>query len=354
MAVSVVNGWWRRVPVLVSVPVLAWLMLVASGRSLPRFSAQYSSDCRTCHFNPNGSGMRNEFGNHAMAFNELVLPWTKKLVKDKYFPPRLSDNVTFGFDLRYLVFDDGRVFRMQSDFYLNMTPFTGLDYQVRLSEDGLRAHYLLLSLDERRHYLRLGRFYPSFGLWTADHKGFHRERTGHPSLLYLDGVGVGTTFKGVGITAEYFNPLEQSVYGLHVQTVGRAGRVGYLAGASIRLSERINGSNGRFPHAKAVFGGLSYDRWQALGEVDLVGRGNETLIVYAGLTTRVEYGLYLGAEYNFFDGDRALKTGVEEYYRLSLQVFPLPFVELRPSYTRYTHGPLVGTDDFFVQFHLGY
>jgi len=334
--------------------LFALLLLAASSQSLPRLSSQWATDCRTCHINPNGSGMRNEYGNHAVAFNELVLPQTKKLVKKLYKEPRLSDNVTYGFDLRYLVFDNGRIFRMQTNFYLNLTPFRGLEYQIRFWEEGIQAHYVMLSLDEHKHYVRLGRFYPSFGLRTADHKGFHRERTGHPSLLYLDGIGIGTQIKGLNANVEYFNPEQQSVWGVHVFKTGRIDRFGYLAGASLRLSERIKGSNGRFPHAKAVFGSMSYDRYQLQGELDLVGRGNDTLIAYGNLTARLEYGLYAIAEYNFFDGNRRLKNGAEEFWRLSLEIFPLPYVELRPSYTYYTRGLLVNEDDFFVQLHIGY
>ena len=88
--------------------------------------------------------------------------------------------------------------------------------------------------------------------------------------------------------------------------------------------------------------------------MDLAGRSPDQLAFYAGLTTRIEHGLYLLAEYSFYDGNRDVQAGVDEFVRLSLEVFPLPYVELRPSYTRYTRGPLDGEEDWFLQFHIGY
>jgi hypothetical protein len=120
------------------------------------------------------------------------------------------------------------------------------------------------------------------------------------------------------------------------------------------MSERINGKTGDFPHIRALFGGLSWNRFTLMGEADLVGFSSDTLITFANLTTRLTYGLYLVGEYNFFDGDRHVLGDVDEFVRLSCEVFPLPFVEVRPSYTYYTRGALEETDDFFVQVHLGY
>ena len=128
----------------------------------------------------------------------------------------------------------------------------------------------------------------------------------------------------------------------------------FLAGFSARISEEQNGSNGAFPHTKGIFGGLSYDRFTLLGELDLAGKANDSLLVYAGLTTRIIYGLYLIAEYNFFDNDRDLASEVNEFLRFSLEFYTIPFVQFRPSYTYYTSGPLDGEDNFFLQFHVGY
>jgi hypothetical protein len=298
--------------------------------------------------------MRNEFANHSVALNELCLPQTKKFFVDRFKSPRLSESVTFGFDTRYLVFDDGRVFRMQTDAYLAVEPLKDFYYHLRFWENGVNEHYALIYFHDQKYFIKAGRFFPGFGLHDADHKAYVRDRTRHGSNVYLDGISLGAEIHGVNVNAEIFNPNGRAVFGLHTFRAGSFGPVGYLRGLSIRISEKVDGTTGQFPDAKGIFGGLSYDRFTVLGEFDLTGRGNDSLIAYASLTSRLEYGLYIIADYNFFDGDRHSAGGVDEFVRLSVELYPMPFVQLRPSYIYYTRGALKDQDDFFVQFHVGY
>ena len=330
------------------------ILLAVSGLTLPRFSAEYAVPCKQCHINPNGGGMRNEFGNHAMAFNELCLPQTKKYFADKYRSPRLGGAATVGFDSRYLVFDDLSLFRMQTDAFVNIEPMAGIAYQIRFWQEGVTENYALLQFDDQRHFIKLGRFYPAFGLRAADHTAFVRTVTGHTPLLYLDGISFGTDLAGTQVVAELFDRDGQGIYGLHAYRPFALEPFGLLIGASLRLSEKVGGTNDPAPHSRSLFGALSYDRFTLLGECDLVGTDNDTLAVYGNLTTRLEYGFYLIGEYNFLDRNRSLSDGVEEFVRLSLEIFPIPFFELRPSYTYYTRGILKDEHNIFLQVHIGY
>ena len=302
--------------------------------------------------------MRTEFGNVSVAANELTLPQTKKLVAAHVNSPRVSDNLLIGFDSRHLIFDNGRIFRMQTDVLAAFTPFDNFNYQIRFWEDGTTENFVLLYLDDEKYNLKAGRFYPAFGLRNADHKAFARERTGHGSNVYLDGLSVGADFNGLNLVGETFNEQEQTILGGHAFYNVFLEPISLLAGSSVRWSEKKEDeggpSNRTFPHAKSLFGGINYDRFTLMGDLDLVGKSNDTLIFYSNFTTRLAYGLYLIGEYNFFDGDRSLKSGVDEFVRVSVELFPLPFVELRPSYTYYTRGALEDQDDFFVQVHFGY
>lgn len=339
------------------------VLLVVSGLTLPRFSVEYAVPCKQCHVNPNGGGMRNEFGNHAMAFSELCLPQTKKFFADKYRSPRLTKNATIGFDSRYLVLDDLSLFRMQTDAFLNIEPFEGFGYQLRFGEQGISENYALLQFDGQRHYLKIGRFYPAFGLRGADHTAYVRTATGHSPSFYLDGLSLGSELAGTQLVAELFDRNGQGIYGLHAYRPFSFRSLGALLGASVRISEEVGNSPDGAPYAKSVFGGLSYDRFTAMAELDLVGKGNDAQAVYANLTTRLEYGLYLIVEYNFHDPDRRAVSGFNEFTRLSLEIFPMPFVELRPSFTRYSgHADDSASEeehehsehDWFVQVHIGY
>lgn len=340
---------WTVAPLLV-----LFLIIAATLQSLPRLAAEQSLACKTCHINPNGGGARTEFGNHAVAFHELTLQKTKKYFEKKYHSPRISESVLVGFDSRYRVQEGGRVFRLQTDAYLTFEPYQDLMYHLRFWENGTSEQYMLLYLKQQKYYLKVGRFYPAYGLRMADFDTFVRSQLGFSYNAYIDGVSLGAKIGGSNIAVEFFNPNQRFVTAFHIFRTGYLKSLSFLAGLSVRVSEEINGSNGAFPHTKGIFGGLSYDRFTFLGELDLAGKANDSLLFYAGLTTRIEYGLYLIAEYNFFDDDRDLKSGVNEFLRFSLEFYPIPFVQFRPSYTYYTNGPLEGEDNFFLQFHVGY
>jgi len=326
----------------------------ASLYSLPRLAAEHAVACKTCHINPNGGGARTEFGNHSVAFHELCLPQTKKLVENKFKKPRLSESVLIGFDMRYLVFENGRIFRMQSDAFVTFEPIQDFYYHVRFWENGVNENYALLYFDHQKYYVKAGRFAPAYGLRMDDHKTQVRERLGFGSNLYRDGLSLGAEIKGTNFVGEIYNPNDQFIGAVHIFRPGYLKPIGYLAGVSVRISETVNGSNGTNPHTRGLFGGVSYDRFTLLGEIDVAGKGNDSILTYVGLNSRIEYGLYFLAEYNFFDPDKHTESGVDEFVRLSLELYPLPYVLFRPSYTYYTRGILQDEDDFFLQFHVGY
>lgn len=334
--------------------ILLLLFMVTAAITYPRLSVEYGIECKDCHISPSGGGMRTEFGNYTIALQEFCLPQTKEKFVKNYKSPRISKSLLAGFDSRYLVLESGRVFRMQTDIYLNFEPFKDFYYQVRFWENGLTENYAQYYLANKKYYLRAGRFYPAFGLKNADHKSFTRERTGHGSNVYLDGLATGLSINGFNLTAELFDNYDQAVYGLHGFKTGALGSFGYLAGGSLRYSEDVDSLNRGFPYAKAMFGGLSYDRFTLMGEVDLIGRDNDSLATYMNLTTRLEYGLYFITEYNFFDPNRDIKDGVDEFWRLSVELYPIPFFQLRPSMTFYTEGFRKDEEEYFVQIHFGY
>jgi hypothetical protein len=339
-------------------PVIVLTILAgASVVSFPNLSVEHSAACRECHINNSGGGARTEFGNYSVALNELTLEKTKKWAAEKYRQPRIAPAVLVGFDSRHLVLEDGTVFRMQSDLFATFEPFEDLLYHVRLTENGARENYGQMTFYDNHLYVRAGRFAPAFGLRQPDHQGFSRSRTGNGSNVFLDGVSIGGEWKDVNVALEVFNQFGQELTGIHAFRVGSVGPVGYLAGLSSRFPERMNGSYGLYPPAKSLFGGVSWNRFTLLGEGNLIGKTDEGIATYGAIHARIIWGLYAVGEYNFYDGDRRLKTGIEEWVRTSIEFYPVPFVQLRPSYTRYLRD-FTGTKDqrdvFFLQFHVGY
>ncbi len=337
-------------------PALAGLLLLmaASVLSLPKFATDHSEPCQSCHVNPNGGGMRNEYGNHSVALNELTLQATKKYIVSRAHSPRLTDALTFGFDTRSLVLKDLSTFRMQTDFYAAVEPIKGFTYLFRFGQAGISENYALLDFDRQKFWVMAGRFSPAFGIHEQDHTSFNRQLTGHGPGTFFDGAEAGMRLAGVNFSLGAYDNAGRGAYIAHLFRTGYIEPIGYLAGGSVQYSEFIDGSTGSVPVAKSAFGGLSYDRFTALGELDLVGRSNDTLITYGEFSTRVIFGLYAVAEYNFIDPDRHIKSGVDEYLRFSAEFYPIPFVEFRPSYTRYTRSANAGRDDYFLMIHVGY
>jgi len=339
--------------VLIPLTILA-LLATVTALAYPRLSVEHGDACKSCHFNPAGGGARTEFGNYTTALNELTFPQTKAAIVKRYRKPRIADNLILGFDTRHLLFQNGRIFRMQTNVYLTAEPFKQMYYHMRIGESGISESYALLTFKDEKYSVQAGRSYPAFGLHNDDHQTFSRIRSGILTNQYLDGIALGVEQAGVNLIAQYFYQGQRGVYGLHAYRAGTVGSLGYLAGGSLRLSEEFGGSNGQFPTARAIFGGLSLNRFTALGELDFNGKHGDTVITYGALYGRIQYGLWLVGEYNFFDGDRHLASGVDEFVRLSAEIYPMPFVELRPSLTYYTRGYRDNQHDWFLQLHFGY
>ncbi|MCM2272221.1 MAG: hypothetical protein NDJ18_06690 [candidate division Zixibacteria bacterium] len=339
-----------------TIPIISLLIISAASLwAFPRLSIEHAEPCKSCHFAPSGSGARTEYGNFTTAFNELTLPQTKKLLTAHYRKPRIGEALILGFDMRYLLLDDGRIFRMQTDGFLTVEPLQNMYYHLRIGANGVTENYALLTFADNRYSARFGTLAPAFGLRNEDHNSFNRSRTGNGPAVYLDGFSMSAEVKGVNLIAEGFNPAQQSVINFHAYRPGTYGPLGYIVGGSYRITEEIGPDNfGIFPHAKAVFGGVSWDRLTLMGEMDMVGKGNDQYTFYGNLTTRLEYGVYVVGEYNFHDANRRIESGADEFLRFSLDFYPMPFVQIRPSYTTYTRGPLDGEDQFFVLFHVGY
>ena len=341
-------------------PITALALIVAASvYSFPRLSIEHGDACKSCHINPNGGGARTEYANFSVAFNELCLPQTKKLVASHYKKPRLGESVIIGFDSRHLLLDNGSVFNMQTDAFVTVQPLKNLSYHMRFSPSyGISENYALLYLYDQKYYIKAGHFYPAFGLRNEDHTAYDRTKTGNTPTLYLDGLSLGAELFGVNFAAELLDQSGQGAYGLHAYRAGSLSSLGYLVGASWRLPEDVSGSRPPFPHAKALFGGLSYDRFTAMGEYDAIGSDGHERAAYANLTTRLEYGCYLVAEYNFYNPNRLTSDSTREFRRFSLELYPLPFVQLRPSYTVYSDAvdnKLTGKkNQFFLQMHFGY
>ena len=330
-------------------------LLGSNAESVPRFSAEQGLECGECHFSPGGGAMRNEYGHFTMSVNELTLQSTKKKLLPSYKGPRLSDAVTIGSDMRMRFTESGSYDRYQSDIYISIEPFDRVYFNTTLSSGSIDENYMLITNLNRDYYVQMGRFYPQFGMKVEDFSSFVRQKSGFFHRLALNGITVGTRIMGRQVSISYFSQGDQGIFVGNIFRTGWIGSVGYLSGISARFSEKLdNGTHGAFPAAKSGYAGFSWKGHSLMFEANLIGEGNDSLALYAGATIKVIPGLYARADYNYFDPDRHLQTGYQSFTRVSIEFWPIPFMEINPGVSFITEGPKDGQAEFELRTHFAF
>ncbi len=337
----------------VGVFVLALVFNIAS--AIPRFSAEQGAACTQCHFSPSGGAMRNEFGHYTMSVNELTLQSVKKKLMKSYKGPRLSESVLVGADVRMRLLEDGTVNRHQTDYYASFEPFSSTQFNFTFSSGAIDESYLIVSNERQSAFVQVGRFYPQFGLRLEDFTTFVKTKTGIFHRAALEGANLGITTVGHNFSVAYYSVNDQGIYMANLSRYSSLGPLSYFYGASLRFSEELaNGTHGGQFAVKSAFGGLGYRTFSIVYEGDLIGESNDSYATYLGASVRIIPGIYAKLDYNFYDPNRNIESGVEEFTRVSAEIWPMPFVEVNPGVAFYTRGPLDGQSEFELRLHLAY
>ena len=316
--------------------------------AIPRLAVQNGVSCVSCHVNPTGSGLRNEYGSSIVSLDELS--W-KPLSKQPKFTGALADHLRIGTDLRmqtYIHSEDEdqweRVsFPMQLELYGHWQ--ITRSFQAYAAVDALRSNtegWISMEVSRFNGFLRAGRMTPHFGLALDDHTTFVR--------------GGNIKMKN-GLNAEgmIFSPMRSSVATLEVGM--NAGDLfltasvsdGYVAGdaGSKTFTGRVEYSgmfleNSVLAGGSAmqeddlflvgIFGGAARGPFTWMGEVDLAGNwvGDGTsLASFSELSYSLVQGVTLTARYDFFDEDIGYLGNALSRAAAGIEFFPLPYVEFR-------------------------
>jgi hypothetical protein len=95
------------------------ILLVQSASAIPRFAIKEGASCNTCHVNPAGGALRNDYGMLITSADELPMPKTASLITLDDVG-QLTDHLRIGADLRMQAITDSEessVFPMQRDLY---------------------------------------------------------------------------------------------------------------------------------------------------------------------------------------------------------------------------------------------
>ena len=121
---------------------LILVLCVSSLFALPRFSVEETTSCFSCHVNPTGGGMRNDYGSNVYNLDELTLrKWISN--GDEDWDGFVTDHIQIGGEFRIQSFD-GNVskgtFPMQAEIYTKVDINKNADFYLEASLGGSRNY----------------------------------------------------------------------------------------------------------------------------------------------------------------------------------------------------------------------
>lgn len=337
----------------VAVPLTTW--------ATPRLAARYGQDCNLCHVNPTGGGMRNSFATGLVVPTELPLKPLSAHDQSRWPKPKISDQISVGFDMRllYVAPDDvstesgdldNTFYQMQGDVYLAFQP----DPQFTLYIDrGIRSGFEVFVLGHvlpMHGYLKAGQFVPDLGWRWDDHNRYTREKIG------LDFPGAAEAGLEAGIapgrwafSCGLYNGSDGSSFDSNPQKAVTA-RALYRWGIG-ELQAAFGGST-RWDigsvYRERLWGVQAQTHWRQFSYIaDAYGRRRESVgagtdRVWAWLFSQ-EFdwhpvqGLDVYVAYDFLDPDVDLQSGSQTQVALGSRIYVRHFLKLEPIY-KYEDG----------------
>jgi len=386
----------------VSPPLLVVLALLPAvrGEGVPLYAARERLDCQTCHVDPNGGGIRTEFGFAYGRNRHSVTPEEGKPWSDLTLRNRVGDELPLyvGLNLREMLLattsvnddslDRAAFFQMESAVHLSFQPHERLSANVTVNGfDGgasVSDAYGLLRVGPWDAYLKLGRFRNAFGLRMDDHTVATRNGFldfsggtpgfGDPTYLPYDprrsdqgievGVAPGRFFGRASLTNGASSPFFGSTRAQD-KAIELGARAGPWQGA-VSLWDDYSSDLFAFAYRRATrwstYGMLGFAPFAVLGEI---GAGTDELP--AGERRNVLAG-FLEANYSpappynvrvRYDEartDRALPHTGHRRWALEGEWAPVPFAELRLVYRAIAHESPSLSDErqLYLQGHFTY
>lgn len=325
-----------------------------TAESYPRFQLSTgTARCQDCHVSPGGGGLIDDYG-RLEAGDTISRGGDGALLHGAWDPP---DWIRLGGDVRAataLKQQDGEreafAFPMQAELYAavggrGVTAYiaAGLRGGARDPQPALverlasREHYVMYQRDAL--YIRAGRFFPIFGLRTADHTAYTRRYLGFGILEEPYGVAAGwagTTWEGHvhayvprpvaflgagprsrGVAASYERRFleDRAALGAQVRwATSEVDRIATAGGVGKRWFDRAG---------LLLQGELDVQHQDIVG--DLPGRWQ--LAAHAGATQTLARGLLLGLTLHRWQPDLGVRSA-RDAVDVDVQWFPWAHVEL--------------------------
>jgi len=331
-----------------------WLMLVLAFTLLssfalhsePHLAAKNNLKCAACHVNPNGGGMRNDFGR---IYGQAVLP-AKPSSFDSSKMAQLSPFLAIGADARFNALiqkseqqndQTSKSFEISSSqLYFNFVlPDSGIslyiDQQVAPGTAINREAFVMYQMAQG-DFIKAGKIYLPYGLRIEDDSAFIRQATGMNFDNSDNGVELGLNYERSTINLYMANGTSQSsnddnnfLYGVRAEHLFERFRIG--------TSALINDSENKVTmlnlYASSQLGDLTL-----LAEVDYLRLSDANAFNQQDITQLVSlaeinyqwrqgWNVKLSAEY--FDPDRAVAQDQQTRYSLVAEYIPISNIQLR-------------------------
>lgn len=338
-----------------SVAIVLVIAMTGVAQAYPQFQLAMESACSNCHLSPAGGGLLNDYGRDE-AGSTISRGGDGRLLHGLWDPPA---SFAIGGDFRFAFVgrrqptheNDLLAFPMQADVNLRVTKgafafaFTAGVRGVARDEHppafvetlASREHYLAYTTGSKQ--IRVGRFFPAFGLRLPDHGAYVRRFMGwntyeEPYAAELAHYGEKTELHVTG-----FVPQPIPLLGSGLRRSGGA----VLVERQV-TDEWIAGGQGRvaFSDEDAVFtAGTIAKRWLpsaellVLAELDLQrqtfrgnGPGRTQLAGYLGASKWATRGVLVSSALHVWEPDLTLRATTRQAFEVAAQYFPWAHVEL--------------------------
>lgn len=364
---------------LVAGSTLLGLALVGAAASdaLPLYASREGKTCIACHHDPNGGGMRNDFGflygknRHGLDTEER---WAKVTVD-----PRINDWIAIGLDTRVLyiashtsggpTLGTSTFFPMQGQLNVGVTPHDYLtivsSHGITIDPDRFEVRELYGLIHDLPHdlYVQVGRIRLPFGLRQDDHTSYIRTQDFLPYNSQLDHAGIEVGMAG----PKYFGQLSftnasGTISSQRAQTL--AGKVGMggqrLAAGVSGFHQYREGFSSLTDDRWALYAMRTWRRWTAVAEYgggtsSFSGPSSGSQNLYAAfyeIDYRVARGINVRNRIDYLVPDRKQPAAFNRRSLIEIDLAPVPFTEVKLSYR--DHAETIGGEyqEYLVQFYF--
>lgn len=342
-------------------------------QAIPRFALMRGNQCRDCHSNPTGGVIRNQDGWNYGKNNLRLFRSSKMDLSNK-----LNENISVGFDFRFQYLYSQELKR--ADFHkMAGSVYTNFNLSDEIhfisTYDLYRGYfegYGILNILPLEGYIKVGSFYPNFGIHLDDHTAYTRNGdAGLLSTATSQGLIFASGYSQTGIEVGFY-PTDFSFVTLSAgqdktpfrNDLSYIGRF-EISPSFVGLNFLVGSSYGIFRSFQnkfdliSFFGGFGFRRFSLLSEYvsakDYLASNIKSQFLMIETSYRIRNGIDFVARYDRVVEDLNLRNNYSSHIILGFDFYPYSFVEIKTQYRLTLENPKIDRNNSFVlQFHFWY